>query len=271
MKTIKRKKKVKKRKKLNKKTEFQRQQEIKYAKTIELEEKIKNLIEFLKTNINLNYDDLGKIKEIVAGIKDYIDLSKVEQTIKEIFSIFDSNKTEELELRFLKDCMYALGLCFSEQEFKKFQIMLTPTTTQPNKQVLKKVSSRMLVGVIEKKVKFDDFLDLMIALIISDLYRLKSDKTLKSAFECLAFDIDNNNLIEWIDLENTLILSGEKFNEEEIEALKSFLSVDQTKNTFSYLNYIMLLSNDQNKLKNIKVNISEKYVEQNEIIQRFFC
>jgi hypothetical protein len=268
IKTNKRKKKLKKRKKLN---EFQKQQEIKYAKIIEVEEKIKNLIIFLKTNNNnLNYTVLGKIKEIIVGIKDFIDLSQVEKTIKQVFRIFDLNATGELELKFLKDCMFALGLCFTESEFKMFQGILILEPIKVNERVSKKITSRVEISNTGKIVKFEDFLNLMIFLIISNLYTIKSEQDLKSAFECLAINLDNNNETEWIDLENVLILSGEKFNSDEIESMRAFLSVDQNKNTFNYLNYIILLSNEHEKLEKIKINISEKYVEKTDIIKRFF-
>jgi hypothetical protein len=52
--------------------------------------------------------------------------------------------------------------------------------------------------------------------------------------------------------------------------MKAFLSVDQNKNTFNYLNYIILLSNEHEKLEKIKINISEKYVEKTDIIKSFF-
>ena len=267
MKTSKLRKKFRKKKKLNEITEFQKQQEENLAKKIELEAKIRNLIAFFNVKTNLNYNDLEEIKKMINAIKDFIDLSQIERAIKEAFKIFDLNKAGEIELRYLKDCMYALGSCFTENEFRNFLAILTPELKESSSRVMKRITTNKTD--LNKIVKFEDFLVFMTALIICDLYRLKPIEVINNAFQTLVFHLDNN-LSEWIELENALILSGEKFNEEEIQAMKAYLSIDKNKKTFRYSDYIKLLLDEDKQLKDVKLKAIGKYDEEVEIVESFF-
>ena len=213
------KKKINKKRKKRKFLKKEKQLRIELSRKNELEAKIFDL--HLILNNNNSTLDLKSVEKMVNDVKCLIDLTEIESLISEAFRAFAQILTGDLELKFLKDCMYALGLCFTENEFNRIRNALMPQSenylTSPVK-IFKKKSSKNLITEVERGVNFKDFCTLMTAILICGLYSLSSEDTLIKAFECLA-DNSENNLKEWIEMENILVLSGEKFNDDEIYSM----------------------------------------------------
>jgi hypothetical protein len=266
MKTFKRKRKLKK--KSNKTIKELSHQQLKVIKAYELETKINTLTSLLK-NTKLKYNDLEKLRENINEIRNYIDLSKIEDSIKNIFEAFNLNKSGDLDLIFLKDCMHALGLCFNESAFKSVCALLIPESLMPMVKNVKKMPSYRNLNIVdaEKTIKFNDFSDTMLAFLLTGLYNPKTEENLLEAFECVSQYL-GKNFTEWNDFESIIVISNEKFNYDEIQAMKTFLSIDDTKTSVSYREYVKLLADDQNKFR-IKFKISEKNDSVGDIIERF--
>lgn len=239
-----------------------------------LETKINELVAFLKTD--LTHKDLPRINEHLISIKNHYDLSRIEEAVKKAFFKFVPNSfSEDIEITSLEDCVHDLGLCPDKSHFKSILMILVPEAAAPvlknvtrnQKRNLVKVSSKLTINDDGySKIKYNHFLTLMSAYLITKLYKPKSEDMLIKAFEKLNQDFGKNSI--WLDYERNLVSHGEKFNEEEIYWMKLYLDCDNENDCFDYKTYVSTLVEDHNKY-DLRIVYPRRDETEFDILRRF--
>jgi Ca2+-binding EF-hand superfamily protein len=186
----------------------------------------------LHGDVNLNLKKLNKLTEEFIKINPRYN---IEERLKFLFRAYDDQKSGEISLGFLQDCIYDLHLCPTADEFVKIKKLFIKgrNKEKKNEMALMKKTKK---DKEPDKIKYDDFRILMNALLISGLFRPVSKDLLQEALK--KFEHPRQGNILWKDLEEFLISTSDKFNDEELNNFKSFLGINEQKLRFFAHDYI---------------------------------
>lgn len=247
-------------------------------------EELVKLIEFDNDTL-----EISKLRDRISILIDEDNTRKLNIFLKKTFNLFDYQKIGKIDVESIKDCLYALNLCPTEDELDRLLKALNGFCEEKNK-TQKQIQQtqghnqkktgkflREAVSVttvqqhkqpqdIEKKITFDEFSTILLSILMCNKYKCASFDALYDAFKAL--DENNNGFILWSNLEDFVMTRGEKFNEEELQNMKEYMNISNNNDKVYYNNLVSSLQVDLEipKLYRLK---SEKETEQ-EIVESFF-
>lgn len=201
-------------------------------------------------NINypiLNIDDLKQAYE--ENRKNYND-EKLNELIKDSFSLFDSNKKNEIEINDSRSCIYNLGICPNESQLKEIMSDLEKTLVKENT----KKQYKTIKNNNKQKVSYYDFLRIIKPVIVSGKCLQKDVTILNIAYQTIGVYLDKYKpeLIDWNDFKNLICSQGYTLSFEEVELIKDYFILTNNKMhlKFKYLKYL-------NDLERSKINLED--------------
>ncbi|CAK9826386.1 Dynein regulatory complex protein 8 [Anthophora retusa] len=158
---------------------------------------------------------LTRIESIRMSI---IETSLLEKRLCEIFDVFDTAKTGEVDVKDLGTIIRALGCVVTEAELQEIQVQVE--------------------DVVKNCVPLDKFLDYMNNAINERKFKPAEPEDLLKAFQLL--DPENRGYIMHDDLEKAMMEVGEPLSQEEIDDMMLIACDPETKR-INYEHYINLL------------------------------
>ncbi|XP_017787872.1 PREDICTED: EF-hand calcium-binding domain-containing protein 2-like [Habropoda laboriosa] len=144
--------------------------------------------------------------------------SLLEKRLCEIFDVFDTAKTGEIDVRDLGTIIRALGCVITEAELQEIQVQVE--------------------DVVKNCVPLDRFLEYMCNVINERKFKPAEPEDLLKAFQLL--DPENRGYIMHDDLEKAMMEIGEPLSKAEINNMMSIACDSETKR-INYEHYINLL------------------------------
>jgi Ca2+-binding EF-hand superfamily protein len=243
------------------------------------------LVEFENERI-----DMLKLRDTISILIDEDNMRKLNIFVQKIFNLFDYQKSGKIDINSIKDCLYALNLCPTEDEYEKLLRALNSLCKEKYKaqqqvqqpQVHNQKKTRKYLRApksvtimqqqhqisqdVEKKVTFDELSVIMMSILMCNKYKSASYDHLYDAFRTL--DENNTGFILWTYFKDCLTTKGEALNDEELQNLKEFLNISKDDDKVYYKYFITSLQVDTETPKLCRLK-SEKETEQ-EIVESFF-
>lgn len=180
----------------------------------------------LKQSLNIS-----AVQEWFETIKNKLDFEKIDFFIKSSFMTFDIEKKNEIDVEDLKNCLYTMNLCPTNEQLSEIYKLMNVSFAKRKK--------NQIDHTINSKISYEIFSKVIVPILVSGIIDLRSEEILEKAFKVIS---NGEEKIDWKKMEDLLCSNEYKFKNEEIEIMKDFVSDFIEKDKFFFRSFIPQLT-----------------------------